>query len=263
MAEEFEQLPGALKKVSSTLVHNRRSRNAFICGIILVMAVASTVGLISPDAYPSSDGNSSERFMHLKTNETYFNPGRSFKDQGGNSDNATVHKQEIVLNLVVTATVHHNITFNDKSDLNNDNHCNETCLKHVRDVFRFKDVNNTDIIIESSDNKTNQTDFETNINKNIYIHSLSKRSIIGAYENTSRIVAFDSELSNNNESFTCSYPEYVAFCWVLCLIALATALKLYYLIKTFLAVLMVASYTFLILVPYYLVFNYKGPDPED
>ncbi|KAF2879864.1 hypothetical protein ILUMI_26321 [Ignelater luminosus] len=227
------------------------------------MAVASTVGLISPDAYPSSDGNSSERFMPLKTNETYFNPGRSFKDQGGNSENATVHKQEIVLNLVVTATVHHNITFNDKSDSSNDNHCNETCLKHVRDVFRFKDVNYTDIIVESADNKTNLTDFENNINKNFYVHSVSKRSIIGAYENVSRIVPFDSEVPHINEFFKCSYPEYVVFCWVLCLIALATALKLYYLIKTFLAVLMVASYTFLILVPYDPVFNYKGPEPED
>ena len=53
----------------------------------------------------------------------------------------------------------------------------------------------------------------------------------------------------------CFHPEYIIFTWVLCLIALATALKLYYLIKTFLAIIMVALYTILILVPFDLVFN--------
>lgn len=52
----------------------------------------------------------------------------------------------------------------------------------------------------------------------------------------------------------CVYPEYVVFSWVLCLIALAAALKLYYLIKTSLAVLLVGTFIFLVLVVFDDVF---------
>lgn len=53
----------------------------------------------------------------------------------------------------------------------------------------------------------------------------------------------------------CMHPEYVVYTWVLSMIALATALKLYYLIKLLLAVLMVAIYTTLIVLPSYHIFN--------
>jgi adenylate cyclase 8 len=55
----------------------------------------------------------------------------------------------------------------------------------------------------------------------------------------------------------CSHPEYVVFTWVLCLIALATALKLYYLVKTFLATIMVICYSILILVIYPEIFMHS------
>lgn len=47
----------------------------------------------------------------------------------------------------------------------------------------------------------------------------------------------------------CMHPEYVVYTWVLSMIALATALKLYYLIKLLLAILMVGIYTILIVLP--------------
>lgn len=47
---------------------------------------------------------------------------------------------------------------------------------------------------------------------------------------------------------TCVRPEYIVFTWILCLIALASALKLYYLVKTALATLIVSVYATLILV---------------
>lgn len=53
----------------------------------------------------------------------------------------------------------------------------------------------------------------------------------------------------------CLHPEYVVYTWVLSMIALATALKLYYLIKLLLAVLMVALYTTLIVLPSNHIFN--------
>lgn len=53
----------------------------------------------------------------------------------------------------------------------------------------------------------------------------------------------------------CLHPEYLVYTWVLSLIALATTLKLYFLIKTLLAVTMVAVYTLFILVFFPEVFN--------
>lgn len=53
----------------------------------------------------------------------------------------------------------------------------------------------------------------------------------------------------------CSHPEYLVFTWVLCLIALATGLKLYYLVKTFLAAIMVCCYAILISVVFPDVFE--------
>ncbi|XP_052753771.1 adenylyl cyclase 78C [Galleria mellonella] len=53
----------------------------------------------------------------------------------------------------------------------------------------------------------------------------------------------------------CHRPEYVVLTWVLCLVALTSILKLYYLIKTCLAIANVAMYTVLLLM--YYDFNYS------
>ena len=45
----------------------------------------------------------------------------------------------------------------------------------------------------------------------------------------------------------CYKPEYVVFTWILCLVALTSILKLYYLIKTLLAIINVAMYAVLLL----------------
>ncbi|KPJ17814.1 Adenylate cyclase type 8 [Papilio machaon] len=48
----------------------------------------------------------------------------------------------------------------------------------------------------------------------------------------------------------CYRPEYIVFTWILCLVALTSILKLYYLIKTLLAVLNVAMFSVLLLLYY-------------
>ncbi|CAH0691551.1 unnamed protein product, partial [Chilo suppressalis] len=55
----------------------------------------------------------------------------------------------------------------------------------------------------------------------------------------------------------CYRPEYVVFTWILCLVALTSILKLYYLIKTFLAIINVAMYTVLLLI-YYDIYYING-----
>jgi membrane protein implicated in regulation of membrane protease activity len=63
----------------------------------------------------------------------------------------------------------------------------------------------------------------------------------------------DALAPDTNDSWEyeqCLAPEYIVYTWVLCLVALATALKLYYLVKTTLATVMVSVFTTLILVAY-------------
>ncbi|XP_026726482.1 adenylate cyclase type 8-like isoform X1 [Trichoplusia ni] len=69
--------------------------------------------------------------------------------------------------------------------------------------------------------------------------------------NTSELIS--EELSDPDE---CYRPEYVVFTWVLCLVALTSVLKLYYLIKTMLATVNVMMYCILLL-QYYNYRNYN------
>ncbi|XP_049854245.1 adenylate cyclase type 8 isoform X4 [Schistocerca gregaria] len=66
---------------------------------------------------------------------------------------------------------------------------------------------------------------------------------------------------DNSEAEKCIHPEYIVFTWVLCLMALATSLKLYYLVKTALAFTMVTVFYVLILVAYPEVF-FIEPEEE-
>ncbi|TGZ55798.1 Adenylate cyclase [Temnothorax longispinosus] len=76
----------------------------------------------------------------------------------------------------------------------------------------------------------------------------SQRKILSiAEENqvrSKRLIRSPDEL----EEVGCIRPEYMVFTWILCLIALASALKLYYLVKTALAAAIVLVYAMLILV---------------
>ncbi|KAJ4437671.1 hypothetical protein ANN_17816 [Periplaneta americana] len=72
---------------------------------------------------------------------------------------------------------------------------------------------------------------------------------------TTRPEAISSDTKENVDSEICHAPEYIVYTWVLCLVALATALKLYYLVKTTLATVMVSVFTTLILVAYQEVFD--------
>ncbi|XP_072935592.1 adenylyl cyclase 78C [Epargyreus clarus] len=68
----------------------------------------------------------------------------------------------------------------------------------------------------------------------------------------------NSTQSSDKEKYEeCYKPEYVVFTWILCLVALTTILKVYYLIKTFIAVINVLMYSALLL-KYY---NIPDDDP--
>ncbi|KAG7304246.1 hypothetical protein JYU34_011184 [Plutella xylostella] len=71
---------------------------------------------------------------------------------------------------------------------------------------------------------------------------------------------FNTEEAINGE---CYRPEYVVFTWIICLVALTSILKLYYLIKTLLAFVNVAIYAGLLLTYYDVYyFDWQGANAE-
>ncbi|RZF48787.1 hypothetical protein LSTR_LSTR008136 [Laodelphax striatellus] len=64
----------------------------------------------------------------------------------------------------------------------------------------------------------------------------------------------DSRYVLTEDNPCCVHPEFLVFTWVLCLVALATTLKLYFLIKTMFAIAMVVAYFMLIVFAYPQVF---------
>ncbi|KAF5271309.1 hypothetical protein FQA39_LY08107 [Lamprigera yunnana] len=238
MAEEFEQLPDTLKNISSTLVHNHRSRNAFICGVILLMAIASSVGLfIGKEAFsPPSNTTRTDFFqMFLRSldNDTF-----------GEASNG-----DISINLNLRTTIR-NITINQNS-----NNCNKSCIKSLSDILNINSCTQSIRIQIESNDFSNLTTEE--IVENCFGHQIIRRSV----DYTANISEMEGG-ARNDSTCTCPYPEYIVFDWILCLIALATALKLYYLIKTLLAILMVTCYTIFILVSYHDVFNVSMDGPS-
>lgn len=47
MAEEFKSMPTYLQHTSSMLVHNKKHRTIFICGVISLMALTSIIGVLT------------------------------------------------------------------------------------------------------------------------------------------------------------------------------------------------------------------------
>ncbi|KAJ8733731.1 hypothetical protein PYW07_014282 [Mythimna separata] len=83
---------------------------------------------------------------------------------------------------------------------------------------------------------------------------ISTKLVMNASNVTCNVTeAFNAESDDPDE---CYRPEYVVFTWVLCLVALTSVLKLYYLIKTLLATVNVMMYCILLLV-YYDYQNYN------
>ncbi|XP_049822606.1 adenylyl cyclase 78C isoform X2 [Aethina tumida] len=228
MAEEFEQLPESVQKISSALVHNRNRRTTFICAVIIIMSLVTSTSL--------------ERFRG-SSNETESSESQNLINI--RKITKSLSSNEFVLNLSLTAKVNHSIRLNINSDNNN---CSDQCS----DSSVINSIN-------EKLSKLNQS--LTRIENKLSNSDRFKRSIINE-TNLNNLDSSDNMHSNTrtlfqyySENEVCPHPEYIVFTWVLCLIALATALKLYYLIKLFLAVVMVGVYTFLILVPYNETFS--------
>lgn len=166
-----------------------------------------------------------------------------------------------VVNIFVTATIHHNITIN--SDDPKTANCTDDCIKQLvlDQTLNFTNSN----LLEQSLNLTNPPQIENKRRKRFDIEFTDVEAIKESnrklamrqeaemvQQKQQEAPTFDDEDDEEPEILPreCIHPEYVVFTWVLCLVALATALKLYYLVKTCLAIIMVTVYTLLIMLAY-------------
>lgn len=242
MAEEFKFLPEFLKRISSTLVHDRTRRTGFICFVIILMAITSSISLVTMDEEPTT-GNSS-----VGTNT------RSVTSLSVTQQSPEVYyvknitdTKEIIVNLSLTAKVNRNLTINGAAS----QICSEECIRNW-----LENIDITNLITDKRNNVTNHTSNVIILNNKLTRYSRSLKLSENFKSSTierafRRAIRPKRETSpDNSESDIVTHPEYIVFTWVLCLIALATALKLYYLIKLFLAVAMLIVYFILIQVPY-------------
>ncbi|KAH8380471.1 hypothetical protein KR009_010919, partial [Drosophila setifemur] len=226
MAEEFPGLPRFLKVNSAKLVHQRQRRTLFICGVIVSMCILSAIGLI---LCPSSTyiGTVDEQSRFLRLASLYGNTSMADK--------------EYKLNVYVSATIHHNITISTPSSGGGLAGGGSTSLVDITsaptdELVRSTLANALSLNLTPPLEHFEQSHRPYTLTNNGHSVSLSNFS----YGEASGMRTVDLEGE-------CAHPEYLVFTWVLCLVSLATALKLYYLVKAAMALGMVAFYTTLIM----------------
>lgn len=204
MAEEFVKLPIFLQKCSATLVHQRNHRTIFICAVLLVMSVASSIGLF---------------FCPMEFNDVQRNSITSAIQNTTNRINGT----EVISDLRMSMAIHL-----DAQNSSAEQNFMSSELNHIQIEFEIKTKNQT---------AKSEHGFEgRNYTSKSHIYNTNKNQY-------------------GLEKYSCSHPEYMVFTWILCLIALATGLKLYYLVKTFMATIMVLCYAVLISIIFPNVFG--------
>ncbi|XP_020714442.1 adenylate cyclase type 8 isoform X2 [Ceratitis capitata] len=270
MAEEFSNLPLYLKQNSAKLVHQRRRRTFFICLVIVLMSVLSAIGLgLCPDstyAFDTTEVNN----ITTTTNHLLANSTRSINNNNNNGVSALLangSEKEIKLNVYLSATIHHNITINTGNGTIVDTFITDNLTAApAGDLVRQSIVNALNLsqtpinLLNNTTSKTLET-FEQSPRAILLAAAAAAAPLTSANgsENELELIDLNSieffnslNTLNSTENLQmiqndCAHPEYIIFTWVLCLVSLATALKLYYLIKTLMAMAMVGCYMILIL----------------
>ncbi|XP_057332625.1 adenylyl cyclase 78C isoform X2 [Microplitis mediator] len=246
MAEEFKNLPDVLQNASSTLTHNKLHRTIFICILISLMAFTSIIGVLGCPAtnfYPSEPLPVMDKFVSANSDDKF----------NGSSSNS-----------ILEATK--NIPGFDKL------------------IFSFLKValddKNREKFTESSKSQSIKGSNDSNdmkMRSNNHRHFVGKRHgrklkpskrDMNNYKSRKILFVSNDNLNSTESSIfkldkTCFRSEYIVFTWILCLMALASALKLYYLVKTALASIIVFMYAGLILVGYQELFLMTDDDPNE
>lgn len=228
MAEEFSSLPIILQKSSATLVHHRDRRTLFICAVIILMSVASSIGLfLCPMAQ-------NQLIAHSNSTPSIQPPLLGPEANQDTENRSHLHISEII---------HRNASNDLKSGSANSSKLQRFSSRELNSIgneVRKKIVNNS--------SKQDYDDIE------LFSGDQNDTLPIADNNNAPPIVIMDS---------ACSHPEYLVFTWVLCLIALATGLKLYYLVKVCVSSVMVCCYAILILIVFPDVFANASTESDE
>ncbi|XP_033209357.1 adenylyl cyclase 78C-like isoform X2 [Belonocnema kinseyi] len=230
MADEFKSLPTFLKHSSSTLVHNKQRRTMFICSLISLMAFTSVISVV---ACPAGRGKYSEILVPKEA-----------------VDNSTERPEypsldRLILSFLETALAPDGSDTSEMkkrqskifSSLGLIDNGNIVPQSPRRDYFSYKKF-------RTSGPWRHQRKYMRKHKLEQEMHFLASRKILSLSENDTYFVHEDYKGEN------CIRPEYIVFTWILCLIALASSLKLYYLVKTALASAIVLIYAILIFIIY-------------
>ncbi|XP_076753507.1 adenylyl cyclase 78C isoform X1 [Xylocopa sonorina] len=226
MAEEFKTLPTYLQHASSMLVHNKQHRTIFICSVISLMALTSIVGVLACPTSIRRYPEALELQQHPLTNPT-LQPERLVAP--------TVGLDQFILTFLEAAL--RDEPSEEQKDVSSKE--NETTAS---------DTNGIDLQLTRI---TDRTDLAKGRRRKEFFRDEDgiSRKIQSTPDTGPRaeplyLMDYDDIVLET----TCVRPEYIVFTWILCLIALASALKLYYLVKTALATIIVTVYAVLILV---------------
>ncbi|KAL0108974.1 hypothetical protein PUN28_014223 [Cardiocondyla obscurior] len=246
MAEEFKGMPTYLQHTSSMLVHNKKHRTVFICGVISLMTLTSIIGVLT---CPIAVRPYQEVMVLQQQQEPTTTVAEPLPAQ-----------EKLVATTAKASLDHFVLTFLEAA-------LSDESTERGKTV---PSIENNTLKTESSNIELKLTrvvnDREPGRSRKEFFRFYRYEQHYGKQESGSRHyrrVAREHDVegetqvrskrsiwktSEGLEEINCIRPEYMVFTWILCLIALASALKLYYLVKTALAAAIVLVYAVLILV---------------
>ncbi|XP_012527776.2 adenylyl cyclase 78C isoform X2 [Monomorium pharaonis] len=261
MAEEFKSMPTYMQHTSSMLVHNKKHRTIFICGVISLMMLTSIIGVLT---CPIAVRRYKEAMVLEQQQEpTTFEPAPLPVQEKLTATTSKSNLDHFVLTFL-EAALSDESTEGGKTVPSTENNTLETGSSNIelkltrvvndrapgrsrREFFRFyryeQHYGKPEIGSRHYRRVAHQRDAEGDSKKNSLLSVADGKTQIRSKRYALRNLGF-----NNFEVVGCIRPEYIVFTWILCLIALASALKLYYLVKTALAAAIVLVYAVLILV---------------
>ncbi|XP_006612504.1 adenylyl cyclase 78C-like isoform X4 [Apis dorsata] len=226
MAEEFKTLPTYLQHASSMLVHNKQHRTIFICSVISLMALTSIVSVLvcpmSIRQYPEA--------LELQQ-QPLINPTL----QPERLVTPTVGLDQFILTFLEAAL--RDESSEEQKDISSKE--NQTVSHSSNGEELRTNLIKAKAMLAKGQRRKEFFRDEDIISGRILSTSETKPQVESLYS-----LDYDEDIVLG----TCVRPEYIVFTWILCLIALASALKLYYLVKTALATIIVSVYAVLILV---------------
>ncbi|XP_058793697.1 adenylyl cyclase 78C-like [Phymastichus coffea] len=243
MADEFKSLPTSLQHSSSMLVHNKQYRTLFICGVISLMALTSIVGAIAcpvvrvePIALQQID---KQVTLQAVSSPKIPLPSNSKLDR-------------LVLRFLEAA-------LKDDVDDDVDEKVNDTDVdvgrqldrhRRHREFVRFYGFEHHYEPRIRHHHRPHRKRHQRHLEPRRESIAVS-RKILSTVESTQdqKKLIIEAPMDRKIlEEVQCLKPEYIVFTWILCLIALASSLKLYYLVKTALATFVAAIYGIVIII---------------